>query len=96
LERGKKEEEPYTGFLDAIEKAQACAEQDLLAAIKKDTSWQSKAWILERKFPKKWGRKMELKAEFDIHAETAREREDWIKTNGWDNKQGPEISGDTP
>lgn len=37
-----------TDFSEAIKKAEAVRESNLLVSIKKDTSWQSKAWMLER------------------------------------------------
>ena len=30
--------------------------------IVRDESWQSKAWLLERRFPERWGRKDRLEA----------------------------------
>lgn len=35
--------------------AVAQSEIALVAEIKKDKSWQSKAWLLERRFPLRWG-----------------------------------------
>ena len=46
----------YREFSNAVEKA--CAEAQVLAlnAIRLDGNWQSKAWWLERRYPKLWGR----------------------------------------
>jgi len=46
----------YREFSNAVEKA--CAEAQIIATytIRNDGSWQSKAWWLERRFPKLWGR----------------------------------------
>lgn len=49
----------FVDFLESVEKAQAEAAVDHLkniAAHAADGSWQASAWILERKFPRKWGR----------------------------------------
>lgn len=35
-------------FSEAIKKSEANRENNLLSSIRKDTSWQSKAWMLER------------------------------------------------
>ena len=43
-------------FSKAIKEAEAQAEMDAVAAIKKDESWQSKAWLLERKFNTRWAK----------------------------------------
>jgi len=72
LERGRNErdrqnaglkpdtaEAPYLEFLEAIEKAQAEGALDLLGEIAnhaRNGTWQAAAWILERKFPRQWGR----------------------------------------
>ena len=43
-------------FLEAIKEAEAQAEVTALAAIQSDSSWQSKAWYLERKFKDRWAK----------------------------------------
>ena len=47
------------------EEALASAEIALVVEIKKDKSWQSKAWLLERRFPDRWGKRetLSVKAE---------------------------------
>ena len=56
LERGEQGEEPFAAFLSAVQKAEAAAERRLLRAIRKGVdNWQSKAWIMERRWPAKWG-----------------------------------------
>ena len=43
----------------------------------KDPSWQSKAWILERRFPNAWGRKGRIEGEMKHdHKHTVNNRED--------------------
>jgi hypothetical protein len=49
----------YFEFFEAVKKAEAEGEAALIATINvasKDT-WQAAAWILERKYPDRWGRK---------------------------------------
>lgn len=43
---------------EAVQNAEASGELHLLAIIKEQApkSWQAAAWILERKYPNKWGR----------------------------------------
>lgn len=54
--RGEAGEEPYAAFLAAVEKAEAFAERRLLKLIKVGLEgWQSKAWIMERRWPSRWG-----------------------------------------
>lgn len=42
------------------EEALATSELSLVFDIKKDPSWQSKAWLLERRFPERWGRRSQV------------------------------------
>lgn len=46
-------------FVQAVEKASGDAEVGTLAVLKQamPKSWQAAAWWLERRFPKKWGRR---------------------------------------
>lgn len=52
-------EQIYVEFLEAIEKAAVHAESEALAIIRKASreNWQAGGWFLERRYPKKWGRK---------------------------------------
>lgn len=47
----------YKKFFLDLKKAEANADVEDLAKIKKDRTWQSRAWRLERKTPAKWGRR---------------------------------------
>jgi transposase len=44
-------------FSDAVEKAEGIAVRRFLGEIAQDKSWQAKAWILERRWPKEFGRR---------------------------------------
>jgi hypothetical protein len=52
-----KGKQPYVGYVAEIEKAEAQAEQVLLAKIQKaasDGTWTAAAWILERRWTARW------------------------------------------
>ena len=52
-------EDIFVEFLEAVERAQSEAAVDLLGEIAnhaRNGTWQAAAWILERKFPRQWGR----------------------------------------
>jgi hypothetical protein len=60
LKRGESGEEPFLTFSDAVKKAQALGEYALVRTIQDATvkHWQAAAWLLERRFPEKWGRRI--------------------------------------
>jgi hypothetical protein len=63
LEKGEHERKGiYKDFWEAIKDAEARAEAVFIQQIVRDDSWQSKAWLLERRFPERWGRKDRLEA----------------------------------
>lgn len=47
----------YPEFHARLKEARFACRADCVEAIKKDKSWQSKAWILERLCPQTWGKK---------------------------------------
>ena len=56
----RSQEEIYVKFVEEVEKAVAASEVNLLRDIIKDKSWHAKAWILERRFPKRWSKQSTL------------------------------------
>ena len=65
LRRGGRESSGvYREFRDAVDKALADAEiHDVLLIGKAcEKQWQAAAWRLERKFPGRWGRKVEIRS----------------------------------
>ena len=57
MKRGEKEKKGiYFEFFEAVKKAQGESVVGLLAKINQSDTWQSKAWILERRFPDDYGR----------------------------------------
>lgn len=67
IDRAKNGEEPYSGFLDKLKKAEAEAKAKLIKDIQVDPSWQSKAWILERRWSSEWGKKERHAIEGDVN-----------------------------
>lgn len=55
--RAEKGEEPFRTFFQECMIAETQGEAGLLQAIHNDKSWQSKAWILERRWPERWHKK---------------------------------------
>ena len=48
--------EVYAEFMDTVKRTEQSGKISLLTMINKDETWQSKAWILERRFPEEFGR----------------------------------------
>lgn len=61
LERGEREKTGvYRDFYEAVKRGESVAEGGAVSEILragKEGNWQAFAWFLERKFPKRWGRK---------------------------------------
>ena len=58
LEKGSKSKSgKYREFWESIKKAEAAREVKWIKDIDGDPSWQSKAWLLERRYPERWGKK---------------------------------------
>jgi hypothetical protein len=64
-EKGK--ESIFHEFYDALKKAEAAREASWVMAINNDPSWQSKAWMLERRYPDRWGQKNRLTADVNVN-----------------------------
>lgn len=63
--RAEKGESPYLELFKDLKEAEAEAQRGLLELIHLDPSWQSKAWILERRWPAMYGRKDAVFAKID-------------------------------
>ena len=63
LKRGRNGEQPYQDFRQSYVEAEYYSRESLLAkmATHYDSSWQSVAWMLERRFPDEYGKKQEVK-----------------------------------
>lgn len=68
--RGRKGEQPYSAFLGRLKVAEAVGVTAALTVIRKAASegtWQAAAWILERRYPKVFGRR-DVRAELKLQA----------------------------
>lgn len=73
LERGERGEEPYAEFLHAVKSAEAIAERDVIRAVKMGLEgWQSKAWVAERRWPKRWAARVRTAVTEEVDAFTDR------------------------
>jgi hypothetical protein len=57
--RGNKGDEPYAEFAKECKRAEGEAEAALVATVRKASvdTWTAAAWILERKYSQRWGRR---------------------------------------
>lgn len=62
--KGKQGIEPYKQFYDRVTEAEAQAEMDILNVIYTNAidegNWVSSAWILERKYPDRFGKREQM------------------------------------
>jgi len=59
-------------FSDSIKSAVAESEIRDLEEIRKNDSWQSKAWRLERRFPDRWGNRQKVELSGNVEIERIR------------------------
>lgn len=61
LRKGDAGEEPFSEFSDALKRAEAEGEAELVAIIREagKTSWTACAWLLERRRPARWALRRE-------------------------------------
>lgn len=59
MRAGKAGDEPFAAFAEQVKQAEAQAEASLVATIRKAAGdhWQAAAWLLERKYVTRWGRR---------------------------------------
>lgn len=59
MRAGNAGEQPFAEFADQVKQAEAQAEASLVATIRKAAGdhWQAAAWLLERKYVTRWGRR---------------------------------------
>ena len=57
MQEGENEDSDKRDFWDAVKKAEAAAETTAVETIRADGSWQSKAWLLERRYAHRWRRR---------------------------------------
>lgn len=73
-QRGEREPDSVFGrFLYIVDTAQAMAEILLLQDVRRGGSnWQAAAWVMERRFPKAWGRRVEVLVQTEAERLAAR------------------------
>lgn len=59
---------PYREFVELLEQARAAAEADNVRVIKTaaKTNWTAAAWLLERAYPERWGRRDAVHTSGDV------------------------------
>ena len=64
IRRGKAGENPYAEFYDQLEQANAKVEQEALGKVRAagKKQWKAAAWILERRFPERYGQTVRIEA----------------------------------
>lgn len=74
VQRADKGEEPYASFLAEVKDAEATAERALLGLIRKHAveTWQAAAWLLERRYPKRYALRQRVTHEVQLTEEQAR------------------------
>ncbi len=72
--KGEEGEEPYATFLQKVDEAEAEGEMAMMEIIHDNAisgNWLSSAWVLERKYPNRFGKRerMELQTDNDFKLE---------------------------
>jgi hypothetical protein len=62
MQKGKAGKKPYAKLSEAIKKAEAVAEAKRVQTILEasEEQWQAAAWYLERRYPDRWGKKVNV------------------------------------
>lgn len=95
VEEGAEHAQIYADFCNSIKKVQAVAERDGLVAVRSGGSgWQGNAWFLERRFPKRWGKKDRAEASSTDANKFAEEIKDGLRVVEEDQQR--ESGGDDP
>lgn len=75
----------FNDFFVAVKKAVATGEENALrTVIGGDTGWQGSAWFLERRFPKRWGKRDQVTVKSDTQEKPR------ITTPAYDPRQAEE------
>jgi hypothetical protein len=70
MKRGKRGEAPFAEFAESVKGAKRIRTHTLCVAISSDPSWQSRAWMLERTDPKRFGRNDRVKLDAKVEGST--------------------------
>jgi Xaa-Pro aminopeptidase len=65
--RMRQSERPFVDFLDAVTRARAQAEPEMVARIKElgQQDWRALAWFLERRFSGRWANRQRIELELE-------------------------------
>jgi hypothetical protein len=58
--------EPYLSFVGAVDRAETEAQQHHVGAIATSPDWRAHAFILERRYPKEWGQKIQFEVKREL------------------------------
>lgn len=73
MQRGATGEEPFAEFLGAVKEAEDKGERLLLRQVRAGVdNWQSRAWVLERRWPKRWAARVRQAVTEELDAFTDR------------------------
>ena len=87
MREGKKDSDGLLyHFYQAIKKANAERERSWVKHISDDPSWQSKAWLLERRFHDEWGKKKDLEEKNQSNLEVVFHSIQQMSPSEWQNK----------
>lgn len=59
----------HVDFVDALTRAEAESEVQLVDQVRQADDWHAKAWILERRWPDAWGKRDKVEITIRQHAE---------------------------
>lgn len=86
ITRGEAGVEPYAAFLTDMDEAEADCQETLLASIRSAQGgvtgshgadpWQSRAWVMERRWPKQWRGSVRLTVHEEVESMTQRLKSD--------------------
>ena len=66
FKRGLDGEEPYASWIEGMTATEAEAETEDVKAIRQAKAWQARAWLLERRYPDKWGQKIQIEVAKEV------------------------------
>lgn len=69
---GKPEDAIYAAFSADLDKAEAASESRQIAALTQAAAkdWRAAAWLLEKKYPKRWGSRVEVQHSGSVSLES--------------------------
>jgi transposase len=88
MKKGEEAEDGlYLEFQQAVKKAEHLAEAKWLRDISQNEAWQSKAWLMERRFPERWSRKDNLALNHSGNVEVTFVPVDTLSAEEWEKRE---------